>query len=118
MRVYIYRIIAILLLVGFAQAATLTVCPSGCEYSSIQAAIDAASPGDIILVHSGGYKEQVFVNKDITLEGVDTGGGAPVVKIISLCGHPESVINGIKYCVMKSDCSDNSGSNIMCPGLS
>ena len=107
-----------LLLAGSVQAATLTVCPSGCRYSSIQAAVDASRPGDTIEVHSGGYNEQVLLNKDVTLKGIDTGGGAPVVKIISLCGHPGTSISGIKSCVQTSGCEDNSGSHISCPGLS
>lgn len=52
-----------------ARAATLTVCPSGCDYTSIQAAIDAASPGDIISVGAGEYVEQVVISKDLTLQG-------------------------------------------------
>lgn len=36
-----------------AQAATRTVCASGCSYNSIQAAIDAASYGDVILLRAG-----------------------------------------------------------------
>jgi hypothetical protein len=38
---------------GSAAAATLTVCASGCDYSDLQAAIDAASPGDTIRVRAG-----------------------------------------------------------------
>ena len=64
---------------GVAQAATITVCPSGCEYTSIQAAIGAAEPGDTIEVHSGIYNENVNVNKQLILRGVDTGSGKPVV---------------------------------------
>jgi len=58
---------------------THTVCPSGCDYSSIQAAIDAAQSGGTIAVHSGTYNETVNVNKQLTLRGIDTGGGKPVV---------------------------------------
>ena len=39
------------------SAATLTVCASGCSYTDPQAAIDAASPGDTILLRAG----QTFV---------------------------------------------------------
>src|SRR5687767_2290831 len=46
---------------GTAQAATRTVCSSGCQYSSVQAAIDAALPGDTILLRAG----QTFIGNYI-----------------------------------------------------
>jgi len=64
-----------LLLTGSAGAATLTVCPSGCAYSGIQTAINAASSGDTIQVQSGTYYENVNVTKQLTLRGI----GMPVV---------------------------------------
>lgn len=57
-------------------ADTYTVCPSGCDYTSIQAAVSAAQPGDIIEVHSGTYYENVDVDKQLTLRGVE-GSGMP-----------------------------------------
>ena len=42
-----------LLSAGSADAATLTVCRSGCGYSSFQAALNAATPGDTILLRAG-----------------------------------------------------------------
>ena len=36
-----------------AAAATLTVCASGCAYSDLQAAIQAAQPGDTVLLRAG-----------------------------------------------------------------
>lgn len=36
-----------------ASAATLRVCASGCDYADLQAAIDAAAPGDTILLRAG-----------------------------------------------------------------
>ncbi len=74
-----FAALAILLLAGGAGAATLTVCSSGCTYTSIQAAINAASTGDIVEVQSGTYYENVNVNKSLTLKGIDIGGGKPVV---------------------------------------
>jgi len=41
------------------------------DYPTIQMAIDAASPGDVVLVTSGTYYEHVTVNKSLTLLGED-----------------------------------------------
>lgn len=59
--------------VGMAEgAATLKVCECkgcGCQYLSIQEAIDIANPGDVVLVRGGTFHENVDVNKPITLRG-------------------------------------------------
>ena len=57
----------------------LTVCPRGCGFTSIQAAIYAAHPNDTIEVHSGTYNESVILTKDIRFTGIDTGSGEPIV---------------------------------------
>ena len=52
-----------------AEAATWDVCPSGCTYDTIQAAIDDAADGDTITVAAGSYNENVTVNKQLTIVG-------------------------------------------------
>ena len=54
---------------GTAQAATTKVCPSGCFFSSIQAAINAAPTGATIVVGEGSYYENLVINKPLTLRG-------------------------------------------------
>ncbi|MCU0637381.1 MAG: right-handed parallel beta-helix repeat-containing protein [Methanothrix sp.] len=46
---------------------------------SIQAAIESSSPGSIIEVHTGTYRENLNVTKRLTIHGVDDGVGLPVV---------------------------------------
>ena len=57
------------------QATTFLVTPG----SSIQAAIDSASDGDLIEIQSGTYPESLTINKSVTVKGVDTGTGQPVI---------------------------------------
>jgi parallel beta-helix repeat protein len=73
-------VLLLLLFTGSTEAATWTVDDSGkANYAQIQDAIDNASAGDTILVNSGTYYENVDVNKQLTLLGIDNGGGKPVV---------------------------------------
>lgn len=63
-----------LFLSSTAYAATLSVCSSGCTYSTIQSAINAAAnSGDTINVGSGTYTENLIVNKSVDLEGPNSG---------------------------------------------
>ena len=52
-------------------ADTLDVCPEGCAYSSIQAAIDDARDGDVIAIGMGTYTEPTITieGKSLTLRG-------------------------------------------------
>lgn len=72
-------IIILILMLGAASAAKITVGPENADYAKIQQAIDNATDGDVIEVHSGTYHENVYVFKPVTLLGVDTGQGMPLV---------------------------------------
>ena len=63
---------AITILPETARGTTLHVGGAGSgNYTTIQGAIDAASPGDTVYVYSGTYYENVVVNKTISLVGED-----------------------------------------------
>ena len=63
--------IFVLCLVGTASATNWSVDDSGGEdFTGIQDAINNASDGDMILVYSGVYYENVVVNKSVTLKGI------------------------------------------------
>jgi plastocyanin len=48
---------------------TWTVCSSGCNFTSIGAALAAAGNGDLIRVTSGSYLERLTITKTVTLQG-------------------------------------------------
>ena len=80
-----------------AGAATIEVGPG----QSIQAAVDAASPGDTILVKAGTYKERVVVTKsDLTIQGQDAVLGAPTeAPPPGPCSDPENPSSVDGFCV-------------------
>ena len=61
-----------------APTAELYVCPSGCAYSSVQVAVDAAGDGDVIKVAAGTYTDLhvrngvtqvVYLSEAVTIQG-------------------------------------------------
>ena len=60
----------VLCLVGTASATNWSVDGSGdANFTGIQDAINDASDGDTIIVHSGVYYENVVVDKSVTVRG-------------------------------------------------
>src|SRR5690348_8430012 len=70
-------------------------------YSTIQSAVDAASPGATINVDAGNYSGQVNITKTLTLRGAQAGVDARLN--IRRSGTGESVLTGA-----------NSGSTVTC----
>lgn len=63
-----------LLLVGGAEAATITVnAGGGAMYTKIQDAINASNYGDTINVSAGTYNENIVVNRSVIIIGADAG---------------------------------------------
>jgi len=63
---------------GPAQAAAHRVLLVPLDFATIQAAVNAAAPGDTVNVAAGTFVGQVAINKDLTLHGA--GAGATVIK--------------------------------------
>lgn len=82
-----------LLLPHLAGAEEIMVEPE----DKIQDAIDKAMPGDVIAVQSGTYYENLKVNKMLTLLGVDTGGGKPVIDARESGSAVTLSVDGIRF---------------------
>lgn len=78
-------------LTTYSVAETIDVCSSGCQYNSIQYAINNAKDGDKIYVKEGVYKEHLVLNdRSVTLMGenrdstiIDGSGSGICVHIIN-----------------------------------
>lgn len=107
-----------------SRAATLTVCGSGCAFTSIQAAINAAKTGDTITVGSGIYRETLVIGRgDFVIQGagrslsiIDGGGDGPVVKFIPVHGSitNATVLSG--FTIRNGATSTTSGAGIRIEG--
>lgn len=71
------------LVVPSARAAELTVCATGCDYTAIQPAIDAASAGDTITVGPGTYAGNLVLSKRVTIQGAGSTADDTVSTVIT-----------------------------------
>ena len=76
-RALLLSVLALCACTGTASAATtISVCPSGCDQTTIQAAVTAAHAGDTVDIHAGAYDGDVIVaaGKDgLTIRGAQAG---------------------------------------------
>jgi hypothetical protein len=65
-------LISVVLVTVVADAATLQVCPSGCPYTTIQAAVIAAQAGDTVQLFTtqDHIEADIQVDKSLTIEGM------------------------------------------------
>lgn len=114
-----------ILAVGMAPgAATLVVCDCracGCQYLSIQEAVDVAGPGDTVLVRSGNFHGNINVSKPIIIRGekwkgrdlplIDAdGNGSPI--IVSADG---ATVEGMRVTNSGNESGD-AGIRVVCSG--
>ena len=84
------EIFFILVVASVGQAATLTVGPNA-QFQLIQTALNNAQPGDVIEVRSGVYNENLLIDKQLSLVGIDhpivrgNGSGSVVVITTDSC---------------------------------
>jgi hypothetical protein len=114
--------LALALTLSLAAWASPAVIRVPGDYSTIQDAIDAALPGDTVLVAPGTYPERIdFLGKAIRVEGeagagatcIDGGGGGSVVTMKSGEG-PDAVLSGFTLTHGKAE----EGGGIFCENAS
>ena len=74
-------------------ACTCDVCASGCPFTSVQAAVTAASPGDTITICAGTYVGITTINKSLTLLGAGDGNNPAVDTILD--GNNAGAVIGV-----------------------
>ncbi len=103
-------LLVILIAAGTAQGADLKVCECqacGCQYLSIQEAINASSPGDTVLVRSGTFHGNINLSKPIVLRGEHWHGGD--IPLINADGNGSCITVTADGAVVESIVVTNSG---------
>jgi hypothetical protein len=70
-----------------------TVCPSGCPFTKVQDAVNAAEPGAVIGIGPGEYKENLSIPRNVTLVGDHNNGsildGSQAGRVIDIAAGME-----------------------------
>lgn len=85
MRIALRTFVSLFLLLPFARADVRVVAPSGAPYTEIQAAVDAANDGDVILVRAGTYASFAVRNQELVI-AADSIGAVQVAGAIRVSG--------------------------------
>lgn len=102
------------------HAATHTVCVSGCDFDSIQAAVDFAAPDDELALAGETFTETVTVDKDLVIRGagaestiIQAAGSlaASTSRVITITGGVSATISGVTIRFGEADemAEDNGG---------
>jgi hypothetical protein len=138
----IAAVVAFVALPAAASAATLDVCPSGCSYTTPQAAVDAVASGDTVSIAPGTYPgialDAGFSTDGLTIRGAGaaattlTGGlsianAAPLIDALTIrdmtvsgasAGDPSSVVSafasdgGVRDLTLRSVVLDGGGDEL------
>ncbi len=120
--------VVVIAISGPARAATLNVdgtctdssgdglCDDGVTYKTIQAAVDAANPGDLIQVGAAVYRERVVIPKALTLQGdpgaaetVGPGADAPTLEGDGASGYGFAIADGVDDVIIEGFIIQNYG---------
>lgn len=80
---------------------------------SIQDAIEAATPGDIVEIESGIYNESIQIDKGLTIRGVDIGAGLPIIDAGGMGNVAEISADGV---ILEKIIFKNSSRSDLSPG--
>ena len=87
------------MVVGNAQAQTISVASLKGDYPTLQEALDAASPGDLIAIAAGTYPGGVSVDIPVTLSGEDGATIGTSADTIALYVNADSVVIRNLVCI-------------------
>ncbi len=110
---------AVVPVVESVSAATITVCASGCDYTTIQAAVDAASEGDVIIVYSGEYTlsnvtDRIVIDKPNITIRANSLTDKPLLLVEGAVGYAIQVLaNGVSIEGLRIQKTDNINQNLI-----